>query len=169
MALRARIVLACAGRASNTEVAAQLGIAHPTVGKWRARFMTDRLDGLVDEPRPGAPRKITDGQVRRVVTDTLESSQPDATHWSRASMAAHSGLSSSTIGRIWKAFLLQPHRAETFKLSTDPLFIDYPANQRLEEPSARIIPVYRPINAPYDRFEEHRDWPVIRDKVRDEF
>jgi transposase len=124
LALRSRIVLACAAGASNTEVAAQLGIARPTVGKWRSRFVADRLDGLIDEPRPGAPRTITDEQVERVITDTLESTPRDATHWSRASMAAHSGLSSSTIGRIWKAFRLQPHRAETFKLSTDPLFID---------------------------------------------
>jgi transposase len=124
LALRSRIVLACATGASNTEVAARLGIARPTVGKWRSRFVTDRLDGLLDEPRPGAPRKITDEQVERVVVDTLESTPRDATHWSRASMAAHSGLSSTTIGRIWKAFRLQPHRAETFKLSRDPLFID---------------------------------------------
>jgi transposase len=124
LALRARIVLACADGATNTEVAAQLKVARPTVGKWRSRFVTDRLDGLVDEPRPGAPRKITDEQVERVVADTLESTPRDATHWSRASMAAHSGLSRSTVGRIWRAFRLQPHRAETFKLSTDPLFID---------------------------------------------
>ena len=124
MALRARIVLACADGATNTEVAAQLGVARPTVGKWRSRFVADRLDGLVDEPRPGAPRKITDEQVEQVVTDTLEMTPRDATHWSRASMAAHSGLSRSTVGRIWRAFRLQPHRAETFKLSTDPQFID---------------------------------------------
>jgi transposase len=124
LALRARIVLACADGATNTEVAAQLRVARPTVGKWRSRFVTDRLDGLVDEPRPGTPRKITDEQVEQVVTDTLESIPRDATHWSRASMAAHSGLSRSTVGRIWKAFRLQPHRAETFKLSRDPLFID---------------------------------------------
>ncbi|HZA86318.1 MAG TPA: IS630 family transposase, partial [Acidimicrobiales bacterium] len=124
LALRARIVLACADGATNTEVAAQLRVARPTVGKWRSRFVVDRLDGLVDEPRPGAPRTITDEQVERVVVDTLETTPRDATHWSRASMAAHSGLSRSTVGRIWKAFRLQPHRAETFKLSTDPLFID---------------------------------------------
>jgi transposase len=124
VALRARIVLACAGGASNTEVAAQLTVSGPTVGKWRARFVTDRLDGLLDEPRPGAPRKITDEQVEQVVADTLEKTRRDATHWSRASMAAHSGLSRSTVGRIWKAFRLQPHRSETFQLSTDPLFID---------------------------------------------
>jgi len=124
LALRARIVLACADGATNTEVAAQLRVARPTVGKWRSRFVVDRLDGLVDQPRPGAPRTITDEQVERVVVDTLETTPRDATHWSRASMAAHSGLSRSTVGRIWKAFRLHPHRAETFKLSTDPLFID---------------------------------------------
>ena len=124
LALRSRIVLACADGASNTEVAAALGVARPTVGKWRSRFVADRLDGLVDEPRPGAPRSITDAQVEQVVIDTLESTPRDATHWSRASMAGHSGLSRSTVGRIWKAFRLAPHRAETFKLSTDPQFID---------------------------------------------
>ena len=124
LALRSRIVLACADGATNTEVAAQEKVSRPTVGKWRARFVADRLDGLVDEPRPGAPRTITDEQVEQVVTDTLESTPRDATHWSRTSMAAHSGLSKSTVGRIWRAFRLQPHRAETFKLSTDPLFVD---------------------------------------------
>ncbi|MEJ7705015.1 MAG: IS630 family transposase [Geodermatophilaceae bacterium] len=124
LALRSRIVLACAAGASNTEVAAALRVSRPTVGKWRSRFVADRLDGLVDEPRPGAPRSITDAQVEQVVIDTLESTPRDATHWSRASMAGHSGLSRSTVGRIWKAFRLAPHRAETFKLSTDPQFID---------------------------------------------
>ena len=117
-------MLACAAGASNTEVAAALRVSRPTVGKWRSRFVADRLDGLVDEPRPGAPRSITDAQVEQVVIDTLESTPRDATHWSRASMAGHSGLSRSAVGRIWKAFRLQPHRAETFKLSTDPQFID---------------------------------------------
>jgi transposase len=124
LALRSRIVLACAAGASNTEVAAARGVSRATVGKWRSRFVLDRLDGLVDEPRPGAPRSITDEQVEQVVIDTLESTPRDATHWSRASMAGHSGLSRSSIGRIWKAFRLQPHRSETFKLSTDPQFID---------------------------------------------
>ena len=117
-------MLACAAGASNTEVAAALRVSRPTVGKWRSRFVADRLDGLVDEPRPCAPRSITDAQVEQVVIDTLESTPRDATHWSRASMAGHSGLSRSTVGRIWKAFRLAPHRAETFKLSTDPQFID---------------------------------------------
>jgi transposase len=124
LALRSRIVLACADGATNTEVAAALGVSRPTVGKWRSRFVADRLDGLVDEPRPGAPRTIDDARVEQVVVDTLESTPRDATHWSRASMAAHSGLSRSTVGRIWRAFRLQPHRSETFKLSTDPQFID---------------------------------------------
>jgi len=124
LALRCRIVLACGDGATNTEVAAALGVAGATVGKWRSRFVVDRLDGLVDEPRPGAPRTITDEQVEQVVVDTLESTPRDATHWSRTSMAGHSGLSKSTVGRIWKAFRLKPHRTETFTLSKDPFFID---------------------------------------------
>ena len=124
LALRCRIVLACGDGATNTEVATALGVAGATVGKWRSRFVVDRLDGLVDEPRPGAPRTITDEQVEQVVVDTLESTPRDATHWSRTSMAGHSGLSKSTVGRIWKAFRLKPHRTETFTLSKDPFFID---------------------------------------------
>src|SRR5574342_472485 len=123
LALRCRIVLACADGLSNTEVADKLGVSRPTVGKWRSRFVARRLDGLVDEDRPGAPRKISDEQVEQVVVATLESTPTDATHWSRASMAQHSGLSASTVGRIWKAFRLKPHQIETFKLS-DPLFIE---------------------------------------------
>jgi transposase len=124
LALRCRIVLACADGSSNAEVAKALGISRPTVGKWRSRFVQRRLGGLVDEDRPGAPRKITDEQVERVVVDTLESTPRNATHWSRTSMAKQSGLSKSTVGRIWKAFRLKPHLSETFKLSKDPLFID---------------------------------------------
>ena len=125
LALRSRIVLECATGEDNTEVARRLQISRPTVGKWRSRFIQHRLDGLTDEPRPGAPRKITDEQVEQVLADTLEKTPKDATHWSRASMAKNSGLSRSPrSGRIWKAFQLKPHRAETFKLSTDPLFIE---------------------------------------------
>lgn len=124
LALRSRIVLACAEGRSNTEVAAALKITLPTVGKWRQRFLDDRLDGLVDEPRPGAPRTLTDAEVEEVITRTLESKPDNATHWSTRSMAKAVGLSQTAVVRIWHAFGLQPHRSETFKLSTDPLFID---------------------------------------------
>ncbi len=124
LALRARIVLACAGGNSNTVVAGELNVTLSTVGKWRQRFVEQRLDGLLDEPRPGAPRSISDADVERVVTLTLESIPTDATHWSTRSMAARSGMSQSAVSRIWRAFALQPHRSETFKLSKDPLFIE---------------------------------------------
>lgn len=127
LAQRCRIVLGCAeggGLRANREVAAELGVWPQTVTKWRRRFLDRRLEGLVDEPRPGGPRKITDEQVEQVVVATLERTPTGATHWSRASMAAESGLSKSTIGRIWKAFELKPHRVDTFKLSNDPQFID---------------------------------------------
>ncbi|WP_204012624.1 IS630 family transposase [Virgisporangium aurantiacum] len=124
LAQRCRIVLGCAEGKSNQDVAAQLGIWPQTVGRWRNRFVARRLAGLVDEPRPGAPRRITDEQVEEVIVKTLEAAPADATHWSRASMAATSGLSKSTIGRVWKAFGLKPHLVDTFKLSNDPQFID---------------------------------------------
>lgn len=124
LAQRARIVLACAEGKSNTAVAALLRLAKPTVGKWRSRFLERRLDGLLDKPKPGAPRKITDADVERVVTLTLESLPRDATHWSTRAMARRSGMSQSTICRIWHAFGLQPHRTESFKLSADPLFVE---------------------------------------------
>jgi transposase len=124
LAMRCRIVLACAEGVSNVEVAARLGVSRPMVGKWRSRFVSRRLEGVSDEPRPGAPRTITDEQVEEVVVATLEQTLANATHWSRTSMAQRSGLSPSTIGRIWKAFSLKPHRAETFKLSKDPQFIE---------------------------------------------
>jgi transposase len=124
LALRARIVLGAAAGKSNAELARELGTMRLTVGKWRSRFAEHRLDGLLDEPRPGAPRKISDADVERVVTLTLESMPRDATHWSTRSMADKSGLSQSAVVRIWRAFGLQPHRVEKFKLSTDPLFVD---------------------------------------------
>jgi transposase len=124
LALRARIVLAAAQGKANIEVAAALRISLPTVGKWRSRFLAARLDGLVDEPRPGAPRTITDDDVERAVVTTLETKPENATHWSTRSLAAKLGLSQTAISRIWRAFGLKPHRAETFKLSTDPLFVE---------------------------------------------
>jgi transposase len=124
LALRARIVLAAASGLSNTRIAADLGITLPTVGKWRQRFLTDRLGGLADEPRPGTPRSVTDAQVEEAITVTLESKPADATHWSTRSLAKKLGLSQTAVSRIWRAFGLQPHRSETFKLSTDPFFIE---------------------------------------------
>jgi len=124
LVLRSRIVLECATGASNSEVSRRLGVSLPTVGKWRSRFIAKRLDGLVDEPRPGRPATISIDQVEQVIIDTLESTPKNATHWSRASMAKKSGLSKSTVGRIWKAFGLKPHLEEGFKLSTDPLFTE---------------------------------------------
>jgi transposase len=124
LALRSKIVLACAQGLDNKQVAAQLGVVPATVSKWRARFVARRLDGLLDEPRPGAPRTIADEQIEAVIVATLERTPKDATHWSRASMAAETGLSRSTIGRIWKEFRLKPHLVDTFKLSSDPQFIE---------------------------------------------
>ncbi len=124
LALRSRIVLACAAGADNKAVALELRCAQATVGKWRARFVEHRLDGLTDDDRPGRPSSITLDQIEDVVVATLESTPANATHWSRAKMAERSGLSKSTIGRIWKSFELKPHRADGFKLSNDPLFID---------------------------------------------
>ena len=124
LALRCRIVLACAEGLSNVEVADRVGVNRMTVGKWRSRFVSDRLDGLHDEPRPGGPRSIGDDDVERVIVKTLEETPPDATHWSTRSMAQAAGMSQSAVSRIWRAFGLKPHLVDTFKLSPDPLFID---------------------------------------------
>jgi transposase len=124
LALRARVVLLAAEGWNNTEIAQRLGVHRPMVRKWRSRFAEHRLDGLTDEPRPGRPRTVTDEQVEAVIVKTLESTPKDATHWSTRSMAREVGLTQSAVLRIWKAFGLQPHRQETWKLSKDPLFID---------------------------------------------
>lgn len=124
LAQRARIVLACATGKDNGVVAREAGVTRQTVGRWRARFLAKRVDGLLDEPRPGAPRRITDAHVERVIRWTLETAPRDATHWSTRAMAKRCGLSQSAVSRIWRAFALQPHRVETFKLSKDPLFIE---------------------------------------------
>jgi hypothetical protein len=123
-AQRAEIVLLAADGLANVAIAEQLGVTRLTVTTWRKRFAAHRLDGLADEPRPGAPRKIGDDKVAEVVTTTLETMPRDATHWSIRSMAKASGVSVSTVHRIWRAFSLQPHRSESFKLSTDPLFVE---------------------------------------------
>src|SRR3984893_14020951 len=123
LALRARIVLACAEGAQNRQVAAPLRVERATGGKWRRRFVEHRLDGLRDEPRSGAPRTIEDARIEAVIVRTLESVPPDATHWRSRGMSRACALSVSTVQRIWRAFGLQPHRLETFKLSTDPDFV----------------------------------------------
>jgi transposase len=125
LALRAKIVLACAGGTANQEVAARFSVTPQMVGKWRARFAERRLEGLSDEPRPGQPRKITDAKVEQVIVATLEHQPPGAdTHWSTRSMAKATGLNQTAISRIWRAFGLKPHLQETWKLSTDPQFIE---------------------------------------------
>jgi transposase len=124
LAMRSRIVLLAAEGLRNTEISQRLGIHRNVAGKWRSRFLEQRLDGLVDEPRPGRPRTITDEQVEEVIVRTLETTPRDATHWSTRSLAREVGLTQSAVQRIWKAFGLQPHRHETWKLSKDPQFID---------------------------------------------
>jgi transposase len=121
---RCRMILRCADGLPSKAVAAELGVHEHTVGKWRRRFLKDRIDGLYDEPRPGRPRTIEDDRIAEVIERTLATTPQDATHWSIRSMAKQTGLSHTTIRRIWTAFGLQPHRSETFKLSTDPLFVD---------------------------------------------
>ena len=123
LAQRSRVVLAAAEGLKNTEISQRLSLDQKTVRKWRSRFARDRLDGLIDEPRPGKPRTISDAQVEEVIVKTLESTPKDATHWSTRSMANEAGLSQTAVSRIWRAFGLQPHRQETWKLSKDPQFV----------------------------------------------
>ena len=124
LAQRARMVLRCAVGKTNAAVAREVGVTRQTVGRWRDRFVRKRVDGLLDAPRPGAPRQIGDADVERVVRLTLETKPREATHWSTRAMAMRCGLSQTAVSRIWRAFALQPHRVETFKLSKDPLFIE---------------------------------------------
>ncbi len=124
IALRANIILNCANCPSNKQIAEKLDVTAQTVGKWRRRFITKRLDGLTDEPRPGAPRKVSDEAVEQAIVATLESMPKGCTHWSTRLLAERTGLSKSTVQRIWRAFGLRPHLVETFKLSTDPFFIE---------------------------------------------
>ena len=124
LALRARVVLRCAEGATNQAVAREVGACAHTVGKWRERFARDRLEGLRDEPRSGAPRTVTDERVAGLLVRTLEAAPEDATHWSTRSMAAACGLSPATVRRVWRAFGLKPHRTEGFRLSADPEFVE---------------------------------------------
>ncbi len=124
LAFRCRIVLAAAAGRASKQIAAELGCNHNTVSKWRGRFARGRLDGLHDEPRPGKPRTIRDQDVERVIVKTLEERPANATHWSTRSLAAATGMSQSTVSRIWRAFGLKPHQSESFKLSPDPQFVD---------------------------------------------
>ncbi|MEV1092106.1 IS630 family transposase, partial [Streptomyces microflavus] len=124
LVLRSRIVLACAEGLPNARVADDLGVSRETVRKWRSRFVADRLDGLVDRPRSGAPRRVSDEQVEALVARTLGQTLPTGdTHWSTRSMAEAEGMSQSAVSRIWRAFGLKPHIVETWKLSTDPQFV----------------------------------------------
>jgi transposase len=123
LALRARVILLCADGLSNTETAAELHVTVQTVGKWRQRFIEKRLDGLLDEPRPGTPRKLSEADVDRVLSLTLESTPPNTAHWSTRSLATASGLSRASVHRIWRAFSLQPHRPDTLKLLKDSLLV----------------------------------------------
>ena len=123
LALRSRIVLACEGDSSNTQIARELGVTRGMVTKWRNRFAVDRLDGLLDDPRPGRPRVVEDARIEELITATLETAPRDATHWSTRSMAEHLGLSQSMVSRVWRAFGLAPHKQDSWKLSRDPLFV----------------------------------------------
>lgn len=123
LAMRSRIVLAAADGLSNTAIADKLDINISSARKWRTRFVTDRLDGLLDEPRPGRPRLVGDEQIEALITATLETTPADATHWSTRSMAEHLGLSQSMVSRVWRAFGLAPHKQDSWKLSKDPLFV----------------------------------------------
>ena len=124
LAQRARIILLCGEGRTNKQTASDLHLRQQTISKWRGRFLRKRLDGLLDEPRPGTPRRLSDREVEKVLVRTLESTPKNATHWSTRSMAEACGLSRSSINRIWRAFALAPHRTETFKLSKDPLFVE---------------------------------------------
>ena len=124
LAMRSRIVLAAAEGGSNTELSQRLGLAITTVRRWRNRFAEDRLDGLLDEPRPGRPRVVGDEQIKALITTTLETTPPDATHWSTRSMAEQLGMSQSMVSRVWRAFGLAPHKQDSWKLSQDPLFVE---------------------------------------------
>lgn len=162
LALRCRIVLACAEGQTNGEIAAELSCNRTTVGKWRRRFAERRLDGLIDEPRPGRPRSISDEDVERVLVKTLEEAPGDATHWSTRSMARTTGLSQTAVCRIWRAFGLKPHLVESFRLSTDPQFIDKVRDivgLYLNPPDAAVV-LSRGREIPDPGLGPHRSYPA---------
>ena len=184
LALRARIVLACARGGSNTAVAARLGVSRSTVRKWRDRFLRDRLDGLPDEPRPGVPRTITDAQVEEVVVRTLEEVPDGATHWSKRELARRVGISPSSVLRIWRAFGLQPWRTETFKISPDPLlagkirdvvglYLAPPANAAVfsvdEKPQIQALQRTAPVLPMMPGVPERRSFDYVRHGTIDLF
>src|SRR6201981_2514148 len=184
LALRARIVLACAEGRSNVAVAARLGISRTTVTKWRSRFLAKRLDGLSDEPRPGVPRTITDAQVEEVVVRTLEEVPEGATHWSKRELARQVGISPTSVHRIWRAFGLQPWRTEDFKISPDPLLIDKirdvvglylapPANAAVfavdEKPQIQALQRTAPVLPMIPRTPERRSHDYVRHGTIDLF
>lgn len=140
LALRSRIVLRCAEGGTIGEVADDLGVSRPTVSKWRSRFLDARLEGLSDEPRPGRPRVIGDEQIDALITKTLEEKPANGdTHWSTRSMAAETGLNQTAVSRIWRAFGLKPHAVQSWKLSTDPLFVDKVRDVGLSRSLCKLI------------------------------
>jgi transposase len=184
LAVRARIVLACAGGSSNTAVSARLGVSRGTVRKWRARFLARRLGGLGDEPRPGVPRTITDAQVEEVVVRTLEEVPEGATHWSKRELARRAGISPASVHRIWRAFGLQPWRVEDFKVSPDPLltgkirdvaglYLAPPANAAVfavdEKPQIQALERTAPVLPMIPGVPERRSHDYIRHGITDLF
>ena len=184
LALRARIVLACADGGSNTAVAARLGVNFKTVSRWRARFLRDRLDGLTDDPRPGVPRTITDAQVEEVVVRTLEEVPEGGTHWSKRELARRTGISPTSVHRIWRSFGLQPWRTETFKISPDPLltgkirdvvglYLAPPANAAVfavdEKPQIQALQRTAPVLPMIPGVPERRSFDYVRHGTVDLF
>jgi transposase len=184
LALRARIVLACADGGSNTAVAARLGVNFKTVSRWRARFLRDRLDGLTDDPRPGVPRTITDAQAEEVVVRTLEEVPEGGTHWSKRELARRTGISPTSVHRIWRSFGLQPWRTETFKISPDPLltgkirdvvglYLAPPANAAVfavdEKPQIQALQRTAPVLPMIPGVPERRSFDYVRHGTVDLF
>ena len=159
---RCRVILRCADGLASKDVAAELGHHEHTVGKWRRRFLKDRCDGLLDEVRPGRPRTIDDDQVAAVIERTLRTTPADATHWSIRSMAAETGFSHTTIRRMWAAFGLQPHRSQTFKLSSDPLFVD----KVRDIVGLYLSPPNRALVLCFDEKRSHGEWVATDDFSR---